>query len=93
MLSLLFLLMLDAPKVTPEAAQALSRKLAVVSAQMRLQRARADFAEAQAVMKAAQAVAEKENAALEGLLKTTPGYKPGCYFDEAELACPPEAKK
>ena len=84
----------EAPKVTPEQAQALSRKLSVVSAKMRLQRARADFAEARAVMTAAQQTAENENAALERLLKSQPGYKPGAYFDDTgEMVFPPEAKK
>lgn len=80
-----------ADPVTPEKAQALALKLRVASAQMRLQRARAEFAEAKAIMVAAQEAAQQQAAALEALLKTAPGYRAGCQWSDAqEMECPPE---
>jgi hypothetical protein len=81
-------------KVSVEQAQSLARKLSVVSAKMRIQRARAEFAEAKAVMLAAQQEAEQAQANLKALMKAAPGYKPTCSgFDDAgELVCP-EVKK
>lgn len=81
--------------VTVEQARALARKLSVVSAQRNLQRARAEFAEAKAIMVAAQQAAERAQASLQALLKSAPGYTPNCtHFDDTgELVCAQEAKK
>ena len=77
-------------KVSASDAQALARKVSIMSAKFRLQRARAEFAEAQAIMTAAQRVAEQENQNLETLLKSTPGYQTDgeCFLDDAaDMVC------